>query len=439
MNIRDVLFNLKYGLFRPQSFKKYKSLKASQFWSLDELTALNYKKKSAIVRFAFENVPLYRKLYSEVGFQLGDMVHSDYFEKLPVLKKEHIRNDFNQLVYEPLKPFASISTTGGSTGVPTKIMYDKRYPYESLGWRMMGWWGIKPSDNGAYVWRNRRPESYKQLLNQLLWWPTRKLRMDASCMDERQIRMFIDIFNKVEPPLLQGYVGAVAELAEYIESSGTTVHKPRAIWLTSAPVTKVQRCLVERVFGAPVYDQYGCCEVPHIAAQCSQREGLHLHCESVAVNVVDDNDAPVPNGSWGKLLLTKLDEKLFPLIRYEVGDNGRYLEKGCSCGVNLPLLDKVKGRISDVIRLPSGRILSGEYLTTIFDEFSEAVNAFCLVQKKNGAISISIVPSKVYSAGVGEVVLSSLKTKINGEVEISMNIVDSIAHDRGKIRFIVKE
>lgn len=439
-NSTQKIFEFKYRLYRPQAFALLEEIEKSQYFAEDRIEVYQNQKRRALVKYVMNKSPFYKKLYSDVGFELRDVEQEDFFEKLPVITKNHIRRNFETLLVPGQLKNRRLSSTGGSTGVPTKFGYDKRYPFEALSWRMMSWWGIRPWDHGAYVWRNPRVTKISQLANRMVWWPTKKIRLDASSMSPESMRLFIRQFNELKPPLLQGYVGAVDELAKHLLSYGGLKHYPKAIWLTSAPILPVQRSLIEEIFKAPVYDQYGCCEVPNIAAQCECRKGLHVNFESVGVEFVDNNNMSVTRGEWGRTLLTKYDEFVFPLIRYEVGDMGRLLNECCSCGRMLPLMDQVKGRTTDVIRLPSGRVLSGEYLTTIFDAYPNVVRGFRVTQKKDKNLEVDFIPvnynrDKIIFFKVEKI----LQDKINKEIAVRLNAVDEISHDRGKLRFVVRE
>jgi hypothetical protein len=54
------------------------------------------------------------------------------------------------------------------------------------------------------------------------------------------------------------------------------------------------------------------------------------------------------------VILTPFYNTAQPLIRYEVGDIAA-LGGSCSCGMSLPVLEPVAGRISQLFQLPDGR------------------------------------------------------------------------------------
>lgn len=434
-------FDFKYHLYRPTAFTLYRMLQKSQYFTLEQQHELEDKAIEKMVKFVMTKIPIYQKKYHTNGFELGDMHQDGWFEKLPIITKTDIREYYKDFINLERKKDIGVSSTGGTTGVPMEFGLDMTIPFEAYLWRMMDWWEIHPWDSGAYAWRMRRTSWKSRFFNSLLWWPKRKICLDSSSMSEADIVSFIKEVNRIHPPIVQGYVGALTEIAKIMLQKNLSVVPPKVVWATAAPLSAVQKNLLENVFHAPVYNQYGCCEVPAIAAECKERNGLHVNIEKVKMEFVEENSGhPVPMEHWGRTLLTKLDDFAFPLIRYEVGDRGRWLTRKCSCGITLPLIDNVKGRESDTLHLPSGRLLSGEYLTTIFDHAPYLVHAFRVVQKSNQEIWLEVEPASgqdVYEKI--ERVRQKLSEKMQGEVPVVLKYVDKLPHERGKLRFVISE
>ena len=367
------------------------------------------------------------------------MEHDGWFEKLPIITKDHLRNHFEEFTPQHLKQFRKISTTGGSTGVPTKCGYDGRIPEEVYSWRLQSWYGVNPWDDHAYVWRDTRTTKIAKLKNALLWWPTKHLKLDASFITEEAIVAFLKNFNRIKPTLLQGYVGAVCQVAQYVLEHQIRLHVPKFVWATSAPLSPVQRKVLETAFHAPVCDQYGSCEIRWIAQQCPQSPGLHVNIDHVHLEFVDDNNQPVAIGEYGKTLLTNLEDYVFPMIRYENGDRGRWLNQTCPCGCALPLIDSVKGRESESFVLPSGKTINGEFLTTIFDAHPDIVRGFRVIQHKDLSITVEYIPAQDNITPTLNEIEQHFRKQIGDEVALAFVARDEIPHDRGKLRFVVRE
>lgn len=434
--LRDFFYRVKWGRFHPQSFARFACLQENEHVSDDELVLQTEGARRRVVQKAIENTKFYKRFYGAIGFELGDIGKEGWFERLPIVTKKELREHFEEFVNPRLRQYLRVSTTGGSTGTPTKTGYDGRIPEEVYSWRLQSRFGVHPWDDHAYIWRDTRTSRLAKFKNAALWWPTRHLKLNASFITEEAIADFLKKYNRLRPALLQGYVGAVTQVAQYVVDHKLQMWSPKVVWTTSAPLRPSNRALIERAFGAKVCDEYGSCELRWIACQCPECKGLHVNVEHVNIEFVDENNKPVSRGEYGRTLLTNLEDEVFPLIRYENNDRGRWLTEPCSCGRTLPCIDSVKGREVESFVLPSGKVINGEYLTTIFDSKPDAATNFRVTQHKDLSITVEYVPG---NAEMPRSVIDGFKIAIGGEVAVDFKKVDSILSDRGKLRYVERE
>lgn len=435
---QKIVFDFKTKILNSKLNKIYQENKIQQFDS--NLDLLNFEKRKQIVEHAYKHTVFYRNHYNSISLSLDNFTNEKDFVKLPIITREHLKNHFSEFVADNVQPKNYYkATTGGSSGTPISVLHDKRYPLSGIQWRVLDWWNVKPYENSAYVYRLRRT-GFKKFLNTLLWWPTKRIFLDASTMDSESILQFVNEFNKTKPTLLQGYVGGVYEFALFLKDNNIKIQPPKAVWVTSAPLSKTQRQTMQEAFHAPVFDQYGTCEVMWLSAECKEQNGLHMMSDIRFIEFVDENNNPVPKGQWGRILLTDLQNYAFPLIRYEIGDYGRALERECSCGVKLPLMDNVKGRISDVVKTPGGIIISGEFLTTIFDDYPDAVREFQIVQAKDYAVTLKYIPNNPQGLDkIIENIIGDIKARTKNKISVTAEKVEKIAHFKGKTQFIISQ
>ncbi|TKJ38113.1 MAG: hypothetical protein CEE38_04975 [Planctomycetes bacterium B3_Pla] len=442
MKLRDVKttwFLLKYSVVKRSAIPYFKEVLRNQYLSGDEIEALNWRRTRELLEYANQHVSFYRERFKAMGLNPSEIVRPEHYSQVPVLTRDDLRVHFDKMVSDEARPAdLRISTTGGSTGKPVKVYHQKKVVRAAMPWRMLNWWGLAPDVNVASVYRIINEDWKSNLLNNLFWWPTKRILLDAASVDDKSIAEFLRKFRLIRPELVHGYVGAVDYLATYILDRKIALPSPKAIWVTSSPVTATQEVRIHEAFGAPVYDQYGGCEVYWLAAQCPKKEGLHMFHDVRRIEFLSKDNAPVTAGELGRIAITDLENKYFPLIRYLNGDEGRALPKNCSCGVNLPLMDKVRGRISDTIKLPNGAVVGGDYLTTIFDSVPDAVCQFQVHQHKDYSIDIVVVPNTTYAnyEKVLENIRANLSTQFRNAVPVSIKQVAEIPHQSGKLRFV---
>jgi phenylacetate-CoA ligase len=445
MNRRSLLtvwYISKYSIFKPAAITKYAQVMRDQYLDPENLEQLNWKRTQALLDYAYRKVPYYRKRFTAMGLHPNDIKTQAHYCQVPLLTRDDLQQNFADMVSEDARARdLQLSTTGGSTGEPVKVYLPKKVVRAAMGWRMLSWWGFTPFVTMASIYRPLSLSVFQKIALGFVQWPSKQFYLDATSFDKNDIIRFIQSFNQIKPKLLHGYVGAVDQLAAYILDNGISVHSPKAIWVTSAPLSKVQEHRIEKAFGAPVYDQYGCCEIYWLAAQCPQRKALHMFADVRRFEILGEDNSPLPVGQFGKIIVTDLENYYFPLIRYQNGDRGRFLPGLCECGVKLPLMDKVYGRTTDMIRLPDGKFLSGEYMTTIFDEYPDAVKSFQVVQRKDFTLEILYVPNTEFE-NLGNVlnkVKNVLLNKTNGQAQIILQEINEISQSGGKLKFIRSE
>lgn len=429
----------KYSLFKPTTIPKYLQVMCDQYLAKESLELLNWKRTQKLLAYAYKKVPYYRKRFTAMGLHPDDIKKPEHYCHVPILTRDDLRRHFTDIVSEDARPQdVQISSTGGSTGEPVKVYLPKKVVRAAMGWRMLSWWGLPPFVTMASIYRPLTLSRLQKIALGFVQWPSKQFYLDATSFSKTDIATFLLSFNKLKPQLLHGYVGAVDQVASYILENNISVASPKAVWVTSAPLSKVQEHRIEQAFGAPVYDQYGCCEIFWLAAQCPKRKALHMFADVRRFEILDDNNTPVPDGQFGKIIITDLENYYFPLIRYQNGDRGRRLPGRCDCGVKLPLMDKVYGRTTDIIKLPDGAIISGEYMTTIFDDYPEAVKSFQVYQRKDFSIEILYVPNPNFKniEKVLDKIKYTLSKKMRGSVQILFKESDEISQSGGKLKFI---
>lgn len=436
MSFKRSVFNLKAATALRSSSELYRRLVHDERLDPDELRLLQDRRSIDHARFAMANTRFYRDRYSAAGFTLKDLEDPAAFAELPIIDKSEVREHYDDIrSTEATDDNSKTSATGGSTSAPLKLLRDLRFPARALEWRLFGWWGVDPSDNIAFVHHLFRSPKESRL-HTLQWWPSKRMQLDTYGIDEERVERFILQWEKIRPAAIVGYVGGVVELARLLEARGISLTPPKAIAVTAAPLNQAQRAEIESVFHAPVYDHYRCGEIPWMAGECAERNGLHVFADVRNIEVVDSADRPVAAGTMGEVVVTDLTNRVFPLVRYRLADRTAPIAGVCTCGVTLPRIQAVAGRVSEAARLPDGRVIPGDSLTEIFDNTPDAVRQFQVHQQADYSIIVRCIPGKASDALQSiDRVVGRLRDIVK-TVPVTLEVVETIPHDRGKIRYI---
>ena len=106
------------------------------------------------------------------------------------------------------------------------------------------------------------------------------------------------------------------------------------------------------------------------------------------VEILDENDQPLPYGKEGRIVITNLYNKAHPFIRYEIGDYGVLDERSTP---KKPILKKLTGRTNDIAILPSGKTCPGMTFYSITKKLfgdDGNVKEFVIIQTKTDTFEI---------------------------------------------------
>jgi phenylacetate-CoA ligase len=440
MSMRRASFDAKVRLAGGRPYADF--LRASrQAEASDTATLVRRSALAAarMARYAAEKTDWYARAYAAAGIDVRGLEDDPTgFSRLPIVSKADVRDHFQGFVARDSGARKTVeATTGGSTGVPLRVLKDVTVGPAAQSWRMLGWWGVHPSDDSAQLVRGPA-QGLRLRLHDALWWPTRRVHLDVGAVDAAGMQRFVEDCRRVRPRLLVGYAGALHELARAVQEHGWEFPPPRAISSTAAPLTPVQRRDVTEALGAPVYDTYRAGEVSYIGGQCEQLGGLHVLADQKLLEVVDAEGRPVPPGVEGDVVVTDLLNRAFPLVRYRLGDVAAYSPEPCPCGRPFPLLTRVVGRSNDVIRTPSGKVSAYSFASVLMQH--PGVRQYQIHQLHDHSLTLKIVPAaEDLRVEDFDQLSRSVSLELGDELPVRVALVPSIAHERGKQKSVVSD
>ncbi|MCL3839195.1 phenylacetate--CoA ligase family protein [Aeromicrobium duanguangcaii] len=434
--MRKLAFRTKLALAGRESVATYQDFLAADHMDAERLDHLSRQRAMELARFAVEHSSFYRTLYRDHGVTDADLRDVDAFESLPFVSKHDLRDHFDSIrTTEANDQTSALSRTGGSTGLPVHLLRDLRFPSRALEWRLFHWWGIEPWEDRAIVTRHILTGKAR-IKHDLAWLPSRRIQLDAYRITDETVRDFVGQWNRVKPPFLIGYGGGVLDFARRAQKLGLRPHPPRAIAVTAAPLTDGTRHEIESLLNAPCYDHYRSAEVPWLAGECREQAGMHVFADVRRLEILDDEDRPVPPGVEGHVVATDLTNRVFPIIRYRLGDLSSFQPGACACGRSLPRLGPISGRNSDALRLPDGTTIAGA-MGHIFDDYPLAVARFEIDQAADYSIVLRCIPGQGPDTERGIAHAESiLRGATKGLVPVEVERVDHIDQVGGKMRFI---
>lgn len=355
-------------------------------WILDRLRA--------VVRRAYEETEYYREQFDRIGFDpRADFSFAD-FSRLPVLDREHVHESGRKLIASSV-PADQLrkESTGGSTGTPTELWLG---PNER-GWRDSGMehffetLGVPEGSRTALLWGHhldpRATDSfrdrYQAFVSNVRWFDS--MRLSPEILDRYHHEM-----ERFRPACIIAYASPLGYLAEHILARGYKPNYPTRCMITGGEkLWSRHRQLIEEAFGRPVHERYGSRDAGCIGVQLDPANPLEYTLDWSYTFV----EPELPQ-TESPILITKLQADGMPMIRYRIGDIGRFPD-GSKPGQPTFTLPDVMGRVVDRVLLPDGRWLAGPIVPHLLKDYP--VREFLFLQRQDHSVELQIVPQKDFN------------------------------------------
>ena len=371
---------------------RFRFLSASQFWSADQHAQYQSNKLDSILRWTEAESSFYREHWRADRGRRAPASKYPALDGLPIVTKADLRAAKGAFPLAGFREKSLAVKTSGSTGHP--MTFYRSREQESWFWalrmRMWAWGGYVPGEPYLTLNLNARTAWSKRLQDVIF-----RCRYHGFNANENDVDAVLRDLRTIGIPHLVGYASSLYLLATELERRGETDLGVRSILATGDALQPLYRAKIEKVFGAGVADYYGAGgEGIHVASQCEhqKREGglYHLHPENACLEILV-GDRPAAPGELGEIVVTQLDNKAMPLIRYATADAAIAApETDCPCGREMPMIEGVVGRVSDVVRAPDGSVLVVHFFTILFEHL-RGIAQFQVVQRQPDRLLVRLV------------------------------------------------
>lgn len=377
-------------------------------WSdRDAIRRHRQDKLRTLVAHAYGSVPYYRALFDGAGVDPASIQTLEDLPKIPVTTKKDLQSAGLTATTSSAIPRGSFlsETTSGSTGRPFTLCFDRRWKslQRGLFLRALTTAGYRP---GQRIMMLTGPED-KRLPS---WSGWRHVSFDTPSS------AVLEELERFRPHVLYGWVTPLRALANQVAKSPASGHAPRAVVTTAEGLDQATRQTLRSAFRAEVFDVYGLTEMGVVAWECESHTGYHLAEDASIVEFL-----PLASGgSEARLVMTNLELRAMPLIRYDPGDLGvAGSPEPCGCGRTFARLSRVDGRAVDCLRLHDGRIVS-PYELTLALEGVKGLDRYQVIQHRLDELNVRFESSRPSDPKIAEAALRAIRSVVGDRVRVDV-------------------
>lgn len=422
-------------------FSLLEIMRERERWDSEQLQAYQFERLKKLLVHAGSQVPYYRDLFKACGFQPETFENIQQLEILPPLTKEIIAEQGQRMLSRDAEQRGIFRNgTGGATGSPLVFYQDQSFQdYQRVAtWMSDMAAGWQMGDSIARFWgahndvENNIKTAVKRFENRLLnehWYNAFDLTEESMAQYHREL-----LHQK--PDIIIAYASSIYLFALFLELNKIQPAYPLKSIITSAEVLRPDmREVIERVFKVRVFDRYGSRDAGLVGYECEKHNGLHVNMQNLYLECIGQDI----EGQPGVALITLFENYTMPFIRYQIGDLLVMDDQLCTCGRTAPLIKRVAGRIQDVIILPSGKFVVGEFITHMFVG-ADGIKSFQFVQESLDEFVMYVVKGEDYDENVLEGVRQNILQILGSGINLKTVFVDEVPlTSSGKLRSVISK
>ena len=343
-----------------------------------------------------QHSPFYQRLFRENNIDIASVQTLEDLASLPFTQKADLHRCSDDFLCCTRRDIIDYATTSGTTGEPVTFAYTEAdLQRQAL------------NEYKSFSCAGVTPDSVVQLMVTL---DKRFIAGMAYSLGLRQLGAGIvrvgngipelqwDTIARIQPDVIMCVPSFILRLIEYAQQKGidyrhSSVRKIICIGEGLRNQDLTLNLLGKRIHElwpeVELYATYSSTEMGATFSECPYACGGHVHPELVIVEIIGEDNKPVPDGQPGEIVITTLGVEAMPLLRFRTGDIAAKIVEPCQCGRNSYRLTPILGRKNNMLKV-KGTTVYPPALNDVLDN-TDFVHNYVVVVRDSAAGTDEIV------------------------------------------------
>ena len=401
-----------------------------------------------MVENCYNNVPLYKKRFDEMGLLPGDIKSIDDIHKLPFTYKTDLRDNYPfGMIAVPKEQLVRIHASSGTTGKQTVVGYTKNDidVWAKGAARALVAAGATKSD---YIHVSYGYGLFTGGLG--LHYGAEMLGATAIPVSSGNTKRQVDILRDYGSDFLcctPSYAMYIGETMRDMGIDPKTLKLRGGIFGAEAWSENMRR-EIEKILDIKAYDIYGLSEIagPGVSFECKEQTGMHINEDFFYPEIIDPKTGEqLPDGEYGELVFTCIGKEALPILRYRTRDICKLSHKPCSCGRNLVKMSKPRGRTDDMLIIRGINVFPSQVEHVLLSLNMEP-NYQIIVDRKNNLDTMEVqveMSDQMFSDKVRNLeamehnIAATLQSTLNIAAKIRLVEPKSLPRSEGKAKRVI--
>lgn len=408
-----------------------------EFRSAEEIRDYQNQRLQEALAYLQEHSPYYQRMFRENNIDIAGIRTVDDLVDLPFTEKKDLQLYNNDFLCVPAWKIVDYITTSGTLGDPVTF-------------------GCTDSDLDRLAYNERksfacagvRPGNIVQLMTTLdkrfmaglaYFLGIRALGASIVRVGNGMPELQWDTITRLRPDTIMCVPSFILRLVDYAEQHGIDYRHSsirRIIGIGEGlreqdfSLNLLGRRISEK-WDVELYATYSSTEMGATFSECPYGCGGHVHPELIVVEIIGEDNLPVPDGQVGEVVVTTLGVEGMPLLRFRTGDMSSKVTERCACGRNSYRLTPIVGRKNNMIKL-KGTTIYPPAINDVLDNTPYVVNYVVVVQDSAAGTDEVVVKVGVASIQPFDMV-KDLKDRFRSRIRVAPIVEVMSPEDVGRM------
>jgi phenylacetate-CoA ligase len=334
---------------------------------------LQEQKLQELLQYLSKNSPYYQGLFAKHQIDIASVRTLQDLTKLPTTEKDDLQQRNNDFLCVPQSKIIEYTSTSGTLGSPVTVPLTENDLLR-----------LAQNEYNSFMCANGSAADIYQLMLTLdrqfmagiaYYSGIRKMGAGIIRLGPGVPSLQWETIQRLKPTAIVAVPSFILKLIGFakvngIDMNSTSVKKAICIGEnirnTDFSLNMLGKKITEE-WDIQLFSTYASTEMQTAFTECTAGKGGHHQPELVIVELLDENDQPVPPNTPGEVTITTLGVEGMPLLRYKTGDICTYLDEPCTCGRHSLRLSPLIGRKKQMIKFKGTTL----YPPALFDLLNE--------------------------------------------------------------------
>ena len=413
-----------------------------EFQSPEEIKSFQEQKLHEALRYLAAHSPYYQRMFRSYGIDPARIKSLEDLVKIPFTEKKDLQLFNDDFLCCPREKVIDYITTSGTLGDPVTFCCTEK-DLQRLAF----------NEKKSFECAGLHPGNILQLMTTI---DKRFMAGLAYFLGIRELGASIirvgngipelqwDTIQRIKPDTIMCVPSFILKLIQYAEEHHIDYRSSsirRIIGIGEGlreqdfSLNLLGRRIKEK-WDVDLFATYSSTEMGATFSECQYGCGGHVHPELIIVEIIGDDDLPVPDGQPGEIVVTTLGVEGMPLLRFRTGDIAAKITDQCQCGRYSYRLTPLVGRKNNMIKF-KGTTLYPPAINDVLDN-TDYVTGYVIEVATNDAGTDNVKVKLSLRDGASDDAVKQLKDSFRSRIRVAPDIEVLPADEIQRINYPAK-